>query len=192
MTPRDLYHQVTDALSIVGNPEWPSAEAPDRLERLVFLSEAEESEPCWAIISEGASGEFENNHEGPSGVHDELGEASTMGDAGHERGCVDGCCGHDHSHGAEEEADWVAWQVEVEVAMRIVADHLRRCLAATGWQVQLSIIGGTRRWRLADCLSFSDGGGDRLEGEYPFGADELTILCASILAVQSARVPRLV
>ena len=53
-------------------------------------------------------------------------------------------------------------------------------LLGCGWQVQPTIHKQAQRWRLVDCLSIADGGGDRLDDDYPYGDDELSVLCESV------------
>lgn len=214
MTPFELYELAADALTAVGEPEWPSSEHDDRIERLTLLAGEDDAEPCWAILSEpsglaavagepacslgisasqpplkGVSGELGqvSGLEMPFGV-EAVAQAEGPSDVNPEDHVHSDCCGHDHLHDDNEEL--IAWPVDVEIASRLLANHFRSCLAATGWQVQLTVSGGVRRWRLADCLSFADGGGDRLEGEYPFGSEELPTLCASTVAIQSSRISR--
>lgn len=93
--------------------------------------------------------------------------------------------------GAEEESevsdgppDYL--EISLDLAERILSDHLRRWLARRGWQVQLDAVRNEARWRLADAVSFADGGGDRLDAEYPSGSDELSVLCDSVVAVATA------
>jgi hypothetical protein len=69
------------------------------------------------------------------------------------------------------------------MAAALIGAHLRAWLSSGGWQVQLAHRGGRPRWRLADVLAPLDGGGDRLECDYPSGEDEVGVLCASVLAV---------
>ena len=71
-----------------------------------------------------------------------------------------------------------------ELLIRI---HLHNWLAERGWQVQLAARKAKRQWRLVDCLSPADGGGDRFDGDYPQGEDELTVLCASVMALGGAQ-----
>ncbi len=81
---------------------------------------------------------------------------------------------------AEGDEDYTA--LETGVAAALVRTHLQTWLAERGWQVQLSA-GKNRRWRLVDCLSFAEGGGDRLDAAYPYGEDELQVLCDSVEVV---------
>ncbi len=70
------------------------------------------------------------------------------------------------------------------LAADIIKSHLRSWLLDRGWQVQVSIFRGQHNWRLADCLSVSDGGGDRLDADYPHAPDQLTTLCQSVLLLR--------
>jgi hypothetical protein len=71
----------------------------------------------------------------------------------------------------------------VELAAELLKQHFREWLLARAWQVQAGVRGGKITWRLADCLSPLDGGGDRLDTDYPCGVDELEVLCAAVRAV---------
>ncbi|MEK6674601.1 MAG: hypothetical protein AABZ47_02980 [Planctomycetota bacterium] len=70
--------------------------------------------------------------------------------------------------------------IDVSFAEQLLKDHFRDWLLQRGWQVQVTLRRGEQTWRLVDCLSFADGGGDRLDSEYPFGQDEFTVLCESV------------
>ena len=73
--------------------------------------------------------------------------------------------------------------LDTSLALELVKARLQDWLLERGWQVQVSVRKGTRTWRLVDCLSFSDGGGDRLDRDYPFGDDALTVLVDSVIVV---------
>ncbi|QDV92126.1 hypothetical protein RAS2_32400 [Phycisphaerae bacterium RAS2] len=77
--------------------------------------------------------------------------------------------------------------VDVEMAADLIRSHLRDYLATGGWQVQLAIRQGRAMWRLADCVSPTEGGGDRLDDDYPGGEDELLVLCRSVEVISSHR-----
>lgn len=78
--------------------------------------------------------------------------------------------------------DWLP--VSEQLASVLVERRMEAWLLERGWQVQVSVRKtGARQWRLADCLAFADGGGDRLEADYPLGSDRLDVLVASVLAV---------
>ena len=83
------------------------------------------------------------------------------------------------SGGSDEE--YVA--VETEMATQLLAGHFRNWLLQRGWQVQVHCYANRHRWSLVDCLSAADGGGDRLDVDYPYGESELTVLTQSIIAV---------
>ena len=69
------------------------------------------------------------------------------------------------------------------MAQELIESHLRAWLLSRGWQVQVTIHKQAQRWRLVDGLSFADGGGDRLDDDYPFGDNELTVVCESVVVV---------
>lgn len=80
------------------------------------------------------------------------------------------------------EDDWLP--ISEHLAGLLVEKHLEAWLLERGWQVQVSLRKtGDQQWRLADCLSFADGGGDRLETDYPIGSDKLAVLVDAVLAV---------
>lgn len=73
--------------------------------------------------------------------------------------------------------------LDVAVAEALIRAHWQAWLQERAWQVQLTVRKGKPSWRLVDCLAFSDGGGDRLDDDYPNGDDQLTILGQSVLTV---------
>ena len=73
--------------------------------------------------------------------------------------------------------------VDPTLACDLIVRHLSQWLLERGWQVQVTLVRNQRRWRLVDCLSIADGGGDRLDEDYPYGEDELTVLCESVVVV---------
>lgn len=73
--------------------------------------------------------------------------------------------------------------VDPALACDLIVRHLSQWLLERGWQVQVTLVRDKRRWRLVDCLSIVDGGGDRLDEDYPNGEDELTVLCESVVVV---------
>lgn len=75
--------------------------------------------------------------------------------------------------------------LETPIAAALIADHLRRHLLERGWQVQAHVRRTGTTWRLVDCLSPVDGGGDRLDADYPSGSDELEVICRSVVAVHT-------
>ena len=77
-----------------------------------------------------------------------------------------------------DEADYLP--MDTGMAQELIESHLRAWLLGRGWQVQATIHKQAQRWRLVDCLSIADGGGDRLDDDYPYGDDELSVLCESV------------
>ena len=57
--------------------------------------------------------------------------------------------------------------VDPTLARDLIVRHLSQWLLERGWQVQVTLVRNQRRWRLVDCLSIGDGGGDRLDEDYP-------------------------
>jgi len=80
-----------------------------------------------------------------------------------------------------DDADFVP--MDTAMAQELIESHLRAWLLGRGWQVQATIRKQAQRWRLVDCLSIVDGGGDRLDDDYPYGDDELSVLCESVSVV---------
>ncbi len=80
-----------------------------------------------------------------------------------------------------DDAEYVP--VDTGMARDLISCHLRTWLLSRGWQVQVAIRKEMQRWRLVDCIWFADGGGDRLDCDYPFGDDEFCVLCESVVAV---------
>ncbi len=87
-----------------------------------------------------------------------------------------------------DDADYLP--MDTAMAHRLIQAHLATWLLRRGWQVQVTIRKEAQRWRLVDCLSIADGGGDRLDDDYPFGDDELSVLCESVIAVVASSPPR--
>lgn len=83
-----------------------------------------------------------------------------------------------------DEGDYIA--IDPTMACTLIRTHLEGWLMERGWQVQVRLTRGRRQWRLVDCLSSADGGGDRLDDEYPQGEDALRVICASIVVVAQA------
>ncbi len=83
-----------------------------------------------------------------------------------------------------EDADYMP--IDAQMARQLIESHLRGWLLARAWQIQVTISKENQRWRLVDCLSIADGGGDRLDTDYPHGDDELTVLCESVAVVAQA------
>ena len=61
---------------------------------------------------------------------------------------------------ALESPDYVA--IDTAMACELIKAHLRTWLRDRSWQIQVIVQKNAQRWRLADCLSIADGGGDRL------------------------------
>ncbi len=80
-----------------------------------------------------------------------------------------------------DDADYLP--IDAAMAQKLIESHLRAWLLHRGWQVQVTIRKQAQRWRLVDCLSIADGGGDRLDDDYPVGDNELSVLCASVTVV---------
>ena len=77
--------------------------------------------------------------------------------------------------------------VDTQMAHQLLRGHFRDWLLERGWQVHVHCYADRRRWTLVDCLSVSDGGGDRLDVDYPYGEDELAILTDSVMAVNTIK-----
>jgi len=75
--------------------------------------------------------------------------------------------------------------VDAEMARELIASHLRGWLLTRAWQVQVTLRKKEQQWRLVDCLSIADGGGDRLDDDYPFDDDELSVLCKSVHVIDA-------
>ena len=80
-----------------------------------------------------------------------------------------------------DDADFMP--LDTAMAQELIVSHLRAWLLRLGWQVQVTIRKEVQRWRLVDCLSIADGGGDRLDDNYPYGDDELYVLCESVIVL---------
>lgn len=138
MNASDLKILVSRSLELTGQPEWPSPDDPDELDRLVFLDAGDdEPSPIWAIEPFGS--------------------------------------------GADDFDEYLP--ISVPLAIDLIRSCLDAWLLERGWQVQASLRRGAVEWRLADCLWFGDGGGDRLDTDYPRGDDALEVLCQSVVAV---------
>ncbi len=75
--------------------------------------------------------------------------------------------------------------IEPAMASALITEHLRQFLAVRGWQVQAHVRRDSTTWRLVDCLAAADGGGDRLDSDYPRGTNEREVICQSVIAVQT-------
>ncbi len=73
--------------------------------------------------------------------------------------------------------------LDTALAQELIVSHLRAWLLRLGWQVQVTIRKEVPRWRLVDCLSIADGGGDRLDDDYPYGDVELSVLCDCVIVL---------
>ena len=80
-----------------------------------------------------------------------------------------------------DNADYVP--IDAAMAQELITAHLHNWLLDRAWQVQVTVRKNAQRWRLVDCLSIADGGGDRLEEEYPCGDDQLAVLSDSVTVV---------
>lgn len=83
--------------------------------------------------------------------------------------------------GGSPDADYVP--IDMVMASELIRVRLRGWLLERGWQVQVTLRKEVQRWRLADILSIADGGGDRLDDDYPYGPSELTVLCESVVVI---------
>ena len=82
-----------------------------------------------------------------------------------------------------EDADYVP--IDTAMAQELIEAQLRSWLLDRGWQVQVTLRKQALRWRLVDCLSIVEGGGDRLDHDYPAGVDALAVLSESVVAVDA-------
>ena len=76
--------------------------------------------------------------------------------------------------------------MDTAMAQELIETHCRAWLLSRGWQVQVTVRKQGQRWRLVDCLSIADGGGDRLDDDYPYGDNELSVLCESVVVVAAS------
>ena len=86
--------------------------------------------------------------------------------------------------GGSETSDYVP--IDTVMAGELIKTHLGTWLLDRSWQIQVIVQRNAQRWRLADCLSITDGGGDRLDQDYPFGDDELAVLSESVTVVATS------
>jgi hypothetical protein len=75
--------------------------------------------------------------------------------------------------------------VDYAMAQSLIERHLSDWLLLRGYQLQVRCNADRRRWILVDCLSAADGGGDRLDVDYPSGEDHLQVLVNAVLAVNT-------
>jgi len=168
MTPHELLETVAGAAVITGVPSWTRPDGQGEVDALVFADDlAEPASTSWALVTV------------PARLRSDIG-ARVLLDG--DRIEVDG--------GAipyTVDADDSVF-VDVALAKVLLADHFASWLLARGWQVQVSVHRGRQHWRLADCLSFVEGGGDRLDDDYPHGDDAFAVLCESVVVVAEASV----
>jgi len=161
MTPQDLYDVVCEALEVTGVPSWPTPETDGDRDVLVLLDDADEGVPeTWALLTVPA-GQAEDM-EPCVVIRGEAIEYSRNGDVS--SASLDDCV-----------------LVDVAFAETLLARHFAAWLLERGWQVQATLVHGCCRWRLCDCISFTDGGGDRLDADYPYGTEELDVLSESVV-----------
>ena len=187
LTAMQLLHLTEVALRITGTPVFASADYEGEYECLQFLESDDPDDAVWAFVPEDAEGVA------ISGAFLACGSPPGIGATGGRAAddVVEEPPGlEERSAGSEDEdgdgADECTMPIDSTLAAELIKSHLRNWLAERGWQVQFELLKGERRWRLADCLSFADGGGDRLDADYPMGEDELSVLCAAVVAVSSA------
>ncbi len=168
MTPHELLEIVSGALGTTGEPSWTRPDGEGEVDALVFADDVcEPALTAWALVTV------------PARIGGDIG-ARVMIDR--DRIEVDGGSGP-----YTVDADECVF-VDVGLAKALIADHLANWLLARGWQVQVSVHHGAQHWRLADCLSFVEGGGDRLDDDYPHGDDRLSVLSESVAVVADAAV----
>ena len=85
---------------------------------------------------------------------------------------------------SSDNADYMP--IDTAMACTLIKAHLRTWLLDRSWQTQVIVQKNARRWRLADCLSVTDGGGDRLDQDYPCGDNELGVLSESVTVVAAS------
>lgn len=159
---KELFDTASDALRITGPPHWLAPDQPEEWDILAFVDAPDiDGAPFWAL----APGEADVGCGSPHLVRD-----------------------FEQVRVAEPDTPDLEELVPLDTTMArsLICDHFRCWLLDRGWQIQVSICKSKRIWRLADCLSIADGGGDRLDDDYPFGDDELAVLCASVAVVQRA------
>ena len=87
-----------------------------------------------------------------------------------------------------EDGQLVRWEKSLPLTQteRLTAQFYDWEQRGRGWQVQVTLRKQAQRWRLVDCLSIADGGGDRLDQDYPSGGDELAVLSESVVIVDAS------
>ncbi len=169
MTPHELLEIVSGALGTTGVPFWTRPDGEDEVDALVFADDVcEPALTSWALVTV------------PARIGGDIGTRVLID---RDRIEVDGGS-VPYTIDAEE-----CVFVDVGLAEALIADHLASWLLERGWQVQVSVRRGAPHWRLADCLSYTEGGGDRLDDDYPHGDDRLPVLGESVTVVADASVP---
>lgn len=192
MTAAELMELTEAALRITGTPAFASADYEGEVDSLQFVEADDPEESTWAFVPFQLDEEG-NPHAGCDCCDHSLplsGEggplSSRTGDLRSGEGLRLGSEPASDDDDADDDSDLLDDSVlplHPALAADLIKSQLRDWLAERGWQVQLEMLKKERRWRLADCLSFTEGGGDRLETDYPSGDDELTVLCESVVAV---------
>jgi hypothetical protein len=198
LTAAKLMNLAEAALRITGTPAFTSADYEGEIDSLQFV-ESDDTDDCtWAFVPIPLD---EHGHPHGCGCGHDHGEERGQGIEGSRADIVRGGQGVGRAMPAEtsplakgglkgvgesdDDLDDSILPIDTALAAELIKSHLRDWLADRGWQVQLEMFKNDRRWRLADCLSFTDGGGDRLDADYPAGDDELKVLCDSVVAVNS-------
>ncbi len=165
-----LFQRVSATLELVGWPAFSYYDGETVIERLVYLEDGLDDgidegpandindprvyEPTFAMEEQDAlNAPGQSSAPDPSGTPESLGTPDSL----------DAC-----------------FPLGVDHATYLIKEHLRECLAEAAWQVQLTVQNNRNVWRLVDCRAFSDGGGDRLDADYPYGPDELDVICEAI------------
>lgn len=76
--------------------------------------------------------------------------------------------------------------IDTAMTYELIKAYLHTWLLDRSWQTQVIVQKNAQRWQLADCLSIADGGGDRLDQDYPCGGDELAVLSESVTIVATS------
>lgn len=75
--------------------------------------------------------------------------------------------------------------VDTDMACNLLRCHFRDWLLLRGFQIQVRCFATVHRWTLVDCLCAAEGGGDRLDVDYPVGEDELAVFVDSVIALNT-------
>lgn len=170
-----LWRTVEQAVTIAGLPQWLSPEPDSCEEALVFVPD---EDGTWVLAPTDLLEE-------PL-LHDRFGPGALADfSSGEPHGRPAECAHEDGDCDCDGDQELVA--VGPDMAAELLRGFFRAWLAERGWQVQLGMHKGVSTWKLTDCLSFADGGGDRLDEDYPQGDDELDVLCRSIVAITPGR-----